>query len=565
MSIELVKKEIERFITSPQPAVICIKGAWGVGKTYSWNECLRNAQHSRKLACGSYSYVSLFGLNSFEQLKYAIFENSVSDSAIGSAPSLKSITSNNVSIANRWRKSLGWLSIVPKAKDFAAVLQSVAFLSVRDRLICIDDIERKGAHLAVKDVLGLVSQLADQRGCKIALILNDGALQDRDEEDFAQFNEKVIDVVLQFSPTSEECISVVLPDQSVVWRRDLAVILAHLGLSNIRIIAKIFALCERITPLLVGFHPNVLAQAVISITVLAWSEYDKDRAPSFEFLKGKRPLQAMGFDKEKTTDNEVRWNGLLDDIGFTNLDEFDLVLHRGITQGYLDEELLLTQASALGDRVKHVQADEAFSRAWRLFHDSLEDNQDEVSRELFRTFCDNAKNVTPVNASGTIAMLKTLGAREAAQEALQHYMRVRDDEPYSFFDLDASPFGNEVQDEELRAAFADKLGSLVQETSPQDALLKIGDTGDWSRSDILLLSKVSADEFGHLFQKCSGPNLRKIVRAVLSFKQTVGETSVAAKVSDTARAALVNLARRSIVNRLRLKRYGIDIDDSEQI
>jgi len=228
LSIELVKKEITRFITSHKPAVICIKGAWGVGKTYSWNECLHSAQLSGKLDCASYSYVSLFGLDSLEQLKYAIFENSVSGSAIGSAASLESITSNTVSIANRWRKSLGWLSVVPKARDFAAVLQSVAFLSVRDRLICIDDIERKGAHLAIRDVLGLISQLADQRGCKIALILNDGALQGSDIEDFARFNEKVIDVSLDFSPTSRECVSVALADKSVSWHQHLEAILSNL-------------------------------------------------------------------------------------------------------------------------------------------------------------------------------------------------------------------------------------------------------------------------------------------------------------------------------------------------
>jgi hypothetical protein len=36
MSATLVEKEIERFLASPEPEVLCLRGKWGVGKTYSW-------------------------------------------------------------------------------------------------------------------------------------------------------------------------------------------------------------------------------------------------------------------------------------------------------------------------------------------------------------------------------------------------------------------------------------------------------------------------------------------------------------------------------------------------
>ena len=35
MSTALVEKEIERFLASPEPEVLCLRGKWGVGKTYS--------------------------------------------------------------------------------------------------------------------------------------------------------------------------------------------------------------------------------------------------------------------------------------------------------------------------------------------------------------------------------------------------------------------------------------------------------------------------------------------------------------------------------------------------
>ncbi len=35
-STEAVKNEIERFLKSTDPEVLCITGEWGVGKTYTY-------------------------------------------------------------------------------------------------------------------------------------------------------------------------------------------------------------------------------------------------------------------------------------------------------------------------------------------------------------------------------------------------------------------------------------------------------------------------------------------------------------------------------------------------
>ena len=86
----------------------------------------------------SYSYVSLFGLDSLDQLKCAIFENSVNLDHVDVEPSLESFKSNAMEIAKRTgRKSLTMLTILPMAKDYAAAVQSLAFLSVPGRIVCM--------------------------------------------------------------------------------------------------------------------------------------------------------------------------------------------------------------------------------------------------------------------------------------------------------------------------------------------------------------------------------------------------------------------------------------------
>jgi hypothetical protein len=70
-----VKGEIERFLKSSEPEVICISGEWGVGKTYTWQTILDGLRTRREIGLSRYSYVSLFGIASLDALKASIFEN----------------------------------------------------------------------------------------------------------------------------------------------------------------------------------------------------------------------------------------------------------------------------------------------------------------------------------------------------------------------------------------------------------------------------------------------------------------------------------------------------------
>src|SRR5262249_52476152 len=75
MSAKLVREEIGKFLARQEPEVLCIRGKWGVGKTYTWAKELEAAQRADAIKLPRYSYVSLFGVNSLEELKFAIFEN----------------------------------------------------------------------------------------------------------------------------------------------------------------------------------------------------------------------------------------------------------------------------------------------------------------------------------------------------------------------------------------------------------------------------------------------------------------------------------------------------------
>jgi len=80
VSLAPLELEIKRFLAVDTPEVICVRGKWGVGKTFAWNRYLTAARGSGAIKLERYSYVSLFGINSLEELRYAIFENTTSGS-----------------------------------------------------------------------------------------------------------------------------------------------------------------------------------------------------------------------------------------------------------------------------------------------------------------------------------------------------------------------------------------------------------------------------------------------------------------------------------------------------
>ena len=98
MSVEIIKAQIFKFLSSEQPEVMAIKGEWGVGKTFSWKKFLIEACMDKKVKLERYSYVSLFGISSLDSFKYTIFENVVKRELIGTTASIDTFRDNTTSL-----------------------------------------------------------------------------------------------------------------------------------------------------------------------------------------------------------------------------------------------------------------------------------------------------------------------------------------------------------------------------------------------------------------------------------------------------------------------------------
>jgi hypothetical protein len=553
----VIEREIGNFLSTKEPEVLCITGKWGVGKTFSWKRQLNEARGANTIGLSRYAYVSLFGVNTLDELKYAIFENTVAKHQADNSATPETLRSTIESAEALGRKNAWVANLVPGLRTYFAAATPAFFLSVRNQLICIDDLERKGKGLNVGDVLGLVSFLKEERGCKIVLLLNDEAFSGDVKTEFSKYLEKVVDVTVKFAPSPKESTEIALTVQDES-RKLIASYCSDLGISNIRIIKKIERFVLKIEPTLRGFDKRVLKQAVHSITLLGWSVYSED-GPTIEFLRKKRGRSLYGStDKEELNDAEKRWDALLDEVGFGAMDEFDFVLLDGINKGFFEEEAVSKLAAEMHANFISTNSKSAFEAAWRLFHDSFDNNEEKVVQEIMGAFRDHLGAISPLNLNGTVRLLKELGRRDDAASLIKFYVTNRA-EGKSFFDLTNYPFIGDVTDPDVIEAFQQKYLSFKDERSPLDVVTHIVESHGWSAEDTALLSTLTAAEFVKLFKSQPGRNLSKIVNACLQFDRLAAQDDKMKLIVSRVKEALRAIGAESTINKIRVKRYGVDV------
>jgi hypothetical protein len=554
----LVRSEIERFLRGPEPEVLCISGAWGTGKTYLWKEVLvETAKAQPPPSLLSYSYVSLFGVDRLEELKLSIFANRIS------------LEEGKIAKYSQWslaqaKKAQPLLEQIPRVGGMFKTLGGMYFSSVRGMIVCIDDLERRSKILEIKDVLGLISYLKEERKCKVVLLLNDGELG-VGVDDFRNHFEKTIDVHVRFAPTALESSTIAFPKPDALGESVKTHCVA-LGIKNIRIIRKIERAARDLQSHIQDFDPEIHDLAVRSIVLLGWSLLKGAGAPSIEYLKKRTGLTTFSFDKNKALSHEeAQWNSLLDNFNWGSLDELDHALIASLEIGYFDPDKIRSAAGEVWKRLAHQRQDGDFEQAWSGYHDSFDDNQDEVLDGLFAAFKQTYKTITFMNLDGTVRLFRELGRNGQAEELLKFYTDNRS-EPQKFWDLDGYAFGGDLKDPGVVAAIREKFKSFGNaEVNMAELLEAMGSTGKgWNMAHVDAVAALPTSEYKKLFKAERGRKLRRIVSGGLLAKRSANPTGGMNSVAKSTVAALREIAAESAINARRVANfYGISSNTEE--
>jgi len=553
MSYAIVRAEIERFLRSPSPEVLCVSGRWGVGKTYSWQTFLREEETAGRLGVDRHAYVSLFGLNSLGELRSAIVENTVvaGRSSLPDASSLHGMLREGERFARRSRPTLEVAAGFFRMKDAGDALYRAAFLTVRGQLVCFDDLERAGKSLEMRDVLGLASLLREQRVCKVVLLLNKQQAEAKQAEELDRQLEKVVDTFLIFEPTSAEAAAIAIggDDPVAVALRDR---LVALDVTNMRVMKKVERWARLVETELRGVDAATLAQATATVVLGGWCFLQRDLAPSLDFVRRFNPMSGLFGRKEEPAD-EKGWRELLGRYGYGSTDELDEPILDGVALGYFRGNVLREAARSVEERRRREGRDDSFSRAWRLYHDSLTTDDDVILDAMQAGALENLAEITPTNMNGTLSFLRRYGRDAQASDILARWIEANRGKE-GFFDRWNRFFANDPVDAELLAAMEAGRAEIVDARDPADMLKQMAKSGGYNPAeDAARLSRLSADEIVRLFDDHAADDVKGMMEWADRLAAQPGAQNLRASLDE----ALGRIASRSRMREDRLRSWGV--------
>jgi hypothetical protein len=184
MNLGTLTHAFRSLATTQELRAVLVDGPWGAGKTYFAKKFAKDNAQLIEDAKLRFVYVSLFGITSLSEVRSRICLS--------------------------YGASDGWKNFAAKVKFPSSVagfdlgnLGDLAKEYAEDRIlknlyVCIDDLERAEHNLEITEVLGLVSELTQDRSCKCVLLLNSIEMGGADA--LRKYSEKVFDLELGFNP-----------------------------------------------------------------------------------------------------------------------------------------------------------------------------------------------------------------------------------------------------------------------------------------------------------------------------------------------------------------------------
>ena len=565
-NLDDIRKCLDRFAASDNyPVAIVLSGDWGTGKTYLWQETL---ERNEKLAKPNYAYVSLFGINSLDDLKYQLFQvlerpNRDSDDSepgwwqrnVTDRKLAKQIDRLSGEEKNLFGK-LAYLSKLPYINKIEPLVRGISFNYIRETIVCIDDFERKGANLRVIDVLGLVSLLRETRNSKVILILNEDTLSGDDKKEFERLNEKVFDWGIVLNPSPEHAVGCVIPDGDPhlqVWE-DTAITLKS---NNIRIIKRAYEFVKILRERYPNATKEIQQQFVNSLLLFCFSKYGKEKAyPSLQDLKDVGLWNFAMREGDEPSEEKKTHMTMMQAMNWLHTDEVDLELIRFIEQGYLSQEAFDQVIDIKEAQIANHQTEQAIQNAWRIYHDSFKDNGDEIAEAVYNANRDALKIVTPYSLDQNIRILRDLGHDKWASDLADQFVAINAEDREKL-EISNSAFGNEMQDEYFLGKLRDALLNVPREKDLREVLERLGHEKGWGGSDEEFLDQLSLDELEQFLLNYEGKDLSTMLKGATQFTRISSPSERITRIATKVTEALERIAGANEINARRLRRFGI--------
>ena len=403
-----IQDRLIELLNSTQSFGIALNGKWGVGKTFFWNQLIEEKFSAKKTA-----YISLFGVETIQQIKNDLLlqiytQNGFVKKIKDKVGSFK-LYGMDISLALSWFEK----------KDFENVI------------VCFDDFERISDKLKLKDVLGLISELKEQKKCTVVLILNKKELKD---EDLSKYKDKIVDYDFNYEPTVVESFSLIKDNLKSFKQYPLEYFQRH-EINNIRIMKRVInALNDYVYfENLVKDYKNIeeeLVENILEISTINALELSVD----FETLsKYSNPYDLDEFSKQKYGEpkqekqKNENYEKLLKyinkkNVGYFYISDITLNIIDYIKNSIVDKDSLQNSINERIKKEKYSSIQEQIRKCTHKARYDLNYSYNQYTKDLFNILESNQNNITEIiNADNFLFYIQQL--EEFDSENIEKYKK----------------------------------------------------------------------------------------------------------------------------------------------
>ena len=403
-----IQDRLIELLNSTQSFGIALNGKWGVGKTFFWNQLIEEKFSAKKTA-----YISLFGVETIQQIKNDLLlqiytQNGFVKKIKDKVGSFK-LYGMDISLALSWFEK----------KDFENVI------------VCFDDFERISDKLKLKDVLGLISELKEQKKCTVVLILNKDKLK---EDDLSKYKDKIVDYDFNYEPTVVESFSLIKDNLKSFKQYPLQYFQRH-EINNIRIMKRVInALNDYVYfENLVKDYKNIeeeLVENILEISTINALELSVD----FETLsKYSNPYDLDEFSKQKYGEpkqekqKNENYEKLLKyinkkNVGYFYISDITLNIIDYIKNSIVDKDSLQNSINERIKKEKYSSIQEQIRKCTHKARYDLNYSYNQYTKDLFNILESNQNNITEIiNADNFLFYIQQL--EEFDSENIEKYKK----------------------------------------------------------------------------------------------------------------------------------------------
>lgn len=545
MSVAGFNASLTDFLSSEEPEVLAIKGRWGTGKTYSWNAAItkfREKQQNHK-----YAYASLFGADSLWEVKLTLLVRLHAKGKSGSW--IQKFSGSNKAI----NSTVHLIGLTSSGEALAKAASEWSPTLLEGATVCLDDFERMDEKsIPHEKLLGFILELKQEHKCKVVLIYNSDAVHSTSK--FHEYREKVVDREIEYSPNYEDIVGIAGNPTGDLLNVAIECT-KNLELDNVRVVRRALKVFDQFRarctpPPSIGIEKKLLSTAIL----FSWIEFGdgKIQIPS-NVRENLAENLAESWVSRHLNDTPLEpWQKKLERYSFTSFDELDALVWSCTKTGLIESDLILREIDKLQQIEIKDLAIEKHRAAWGLYHDSLEDNEEQFVTELVESFRVAAPYVSPSSLNSTVLILRDLGRDDLAAEMIDVYVGCRDARD-SEFDLSTSPFNSDIKDQAILDAFSKALdaGSQIKEgdTALLANILKKGER--LSRLHENLLSNCTVDQIIQILKTHKGQELDLVIGKMRRYQNHRHAPKIGTLVMD----ALKLISSESKYQELRTKNH----------